>query len=85
MQICNYHRVIPDVKGPAVGYVELWFSTVIRLGCGGSQNRLGARRQKIVTTGPKYMTVHIGNACIEMDIVVAHAPHSWGTKHQEGA
>ena len=32
-------------------------------------------------TGPKYMIVHIDNAWIEMDIVVAHAPHSWDTKH----
>ena len=31
------------------------------------------------------MIVHLGNKWINIDVVVAHAPHSWDTKHQEGA
>ena len=31
------------------------------------------------------MIVHLGDTWIDIDIIVAHAPHSWETKHQEGA
>ena len=40
---------------------------------------------QIVTTGPKFMIVHLGNEWIDLDVIVAHAPHSWETKHEEGA
>ena len=40
---------------------------------------------QIVATGLKFMSVYIGNTWINMDIVVAHAPHLWDTRHQEGA
>ena len=40
---------------------------------------------QIVATGPTFMIVHLGNKWINIDIIVAHAPHSWDTKHQEGA
>ena len=46
---------------------------------------LAAGDAQIVTTGTKFLIVHIGNAWIEMDVVVAHAQHFWDTKHQEGA
>ena len=35
---------------------------------------LAPRDAQKVTTGPKHMIVHIGDAWIEMDIVVAHVP-----------
>ena len=38
-----------------------------------------------VATGPKFMIVHLGNKWIDIDVIVVHAPHSWETKHQEGA
>ena len=31
------------------------------------------------------MIVHLGNNWIDIDVIVAHAPHSWETKHHEGA
>ena len=31
------------------------------------------------------MIVHLGNEWIDIDLIVAHAPHSWETKRQEGA
>ena len=31
------------------------------------------------------MIVHLGNGWIDLDVIVAHAPHSWDTKHDEGA
>ena len=84
-QIGDYQRVIPDVKGPAAGDVELWFNTVIPWDAEDFKAVLAAGDAQIVATGPKLMIVHIGNAWVDMDIVVANAPHSWDTKHQEGA
>ena len=40
---------------------------------------------QIVATGPKIIVVHFGNEWIDLDVIVVHAPHSWETKHQEGA
>ena len=31
------------------------------------------------------MIVRLGNEWIDVDLIVAHAPHSWETKHHEGA
>ena len=31
------------------------------------------------------MIVDLGNGWIDLDVIVAHAPHSWDTKHKEGA
>ena len=31
------------------------------------------------------MIVNLRNKWIHVDIIVAHAPHSWDNKHQEGA
>ena len=31
------------------------------------------------------MIVHLGNGWIDLDVIVAHAPHSCDTKHDEGA
>ena len=84
-QIGSYHRVIPDVKGPAAGDVEFWFNTVIPWDAEDPKTVLSRGDSQVVVTGPKFMIVHMGNAWIEMDIVAAYAPHSWGTKHAEGA
>ena len=83
-KIGDYQKVIPDVKGQAAGDVELWFNTVVPWDAEDFKSVLSAGDAQIVATGPKFMTVHFGNTWINMDIVVA-APHSWDTKHQEGA
>ena len=84
-QIGSYHRVIPDIKGQAARDAELWLNTVIPWDAEDPKTVLSPGDVQIVAAGPKYMIVHIGNTWIEMDIVVAHAPPSWDTKHQEGA
>ena len=43
------------------------------------------RDAQIVATGPKFLIVHLGNEWIDIDLIVAHAPHSWETKHKKGA
>ena len=82
---CDDQRVIPDVTGPAVRDVELWFNTVTFWDAEDPPTVLAAGDAQIVATGPKFMIVHIGNAWIDMDIVVVHAPYAWDTKHEEGA
>ena len=56
------------------------------VGCNGVATTLHVKPNdaQIVGTGLKFMIVHLGNAWIDLDVIVAHAPHSWDTKHQEG-
>ena len=84
-QIGDYHRVIPDPKGQAAGDVELWFNIVIPWDQDDLAITMQPKDAQIVATGPTHMIVHLGNKWISIDIIVAHAPHSWDTKHQEGA
>ena len=70
----DYHRIIPDVKGQAAGDVELCFNTVTPWDESDPAKVLAPKDAQIVSTGPKFMIVHIGNTCIDMDITVAHAP-----------
>ena len=84
-QIGDYHRVIPDPKGQAAGDVELWFTTAILWDQDDPATTMQPKDAQIVATGPKFMIVHLGNKWVSIDIIVAHAPHSWDTKHQEGA
>ena len=84
-QIGDYHRIIPDPKGQAAGDVELWFNTVIPWDKEDSAITMKQIDAQFVATGPKFMIVHLGNKWIDIDVIVAHAPHSWETKHQEGA
>ena len=76
-QIADNQKVIPDVKGQAAGEVELWFNTVAAWDAEDPKSVLSAGDAQIVTTGPKFMIVHIGNTWIIRGIVVAHSPHSW--------
>ena len=84
-QIGDFHRVIPDPAGPTAGDVELWFNTKIPCYQEDLTTTLQPKDAQIVATGPKFMIVHLGNNWINIDVLVAHAPHSWDTKHQEGA
>ena len=84
-QIGDYHRIIPAVKGQAAGDVELWSNTVIPWDETDRATTLKLNDAQIVATGPKFMIVHLGNEWIDLDIIVAHTPHSWDTKHKEGA
>ena len=84
-QSCDCQRLIPDVKGQAAGDVELLFNTVVPWDAEDPKSVLSAGDAQIVATCPKLIIVHIGNTWINMDIVVAHAPHSWDTRHQEDA
>ena len=74
-QIGDFHRVIPDPKGPAAGDVELWFNTKIPWDQEDSTTTLQPKDAQIVATGPKFMIVHLGNKWMNIDVVVAHAPH----------
>ena len=85
LQIGNYHSVIPDPKGQVAGDVELWFNTAIPWVQDDPATTMQPKDAQIVATGPEFMIVHLGNKWINIDIIVAHAPHSWDSKHQEGA
>ena len=85
LQIGDYHTVIPDPKGQAAGDVELWFNIAIPWDQDDFATAMQPKDAQIVATGPTFMIVHLGNKWISIDIIVAHAPHSRDTKHQEGA
>ena len=85
LQIGDYHRRIPDVKGQAAGDVELWFNTIIPWDATDPATTLKPTDAQIVATGPKFMIAHLGNEWIDLDVIVAHAPHSWEIQHEEGA
>ena len=65
--------------------MELRFNTVIPWDETDLATTQKPNDAQIVATGPKFMIVHLGNEWIDLDVIVAHAPHSWDTKHQEGA
>ena len=72
-------------KGQAAGDVELWFNTVIPWDAMDPATTLKHTDAQILATGLKFMIVHFGNEWIDPDVIVAHAPQSWKTKHEEGA
>ena len=65
--------------------MELWFNTAIPWDAADLATTLKSIDGQIVATGRKFMIVHLGNEWIDLDVIVAHAPHSWDTKHDEGA
>ena len=74
-----------DGKKQAAGDVELWFNTAIPWDAADPATIFKPTDAQVVATGPKFMTVHLGNEWIDLDVIVAHAPHSWDIKHEEGA
>ena len=60
--------------------MELWFNTAIPWDAADPATTLTSTDVQIVATGPKFMIVHLGNEWIDLDVIVAHAPHSWDTK-----
>ena len=84
-QTGDYQRVIPDPKDEAAGDVELCFNTVIPWDQEDLATIMQPKDAQIVATGPKFMIVHFGNDWIDIDGIVAHAPHSWERKDKEGA
>ena len=84
-QFGDYNGISPDPKSQAAGDVEVWFNTVIPWDQNDFATIMKPRGAQIVATGPKFMIVHLGNAWIDIDIIVAHALLSLETKHQGGA
>ena len=80
-QIGDYHRIMQDVKGQAAGYVYSWFNPVIPWDEMDIATAPKPNDAQIVATEPTFMIVHLGNELIDLDVIVAHAPHSWDTKH----
>ena len=57
--------------------MELWFNTIIPWDAADFATILKPNDAHILATGPKFMIVHLGNEWVDLDVVVAHAPHSW--------
>ena len=79
-QAGDYCRIIPDPNSPASVDIELWFNTKLPWDPSDYLTVLSADHATIVGTGPHYMIVNICAPWLEIDIVVAHAPHSWDPK-----
>ena len=56
--------------------MELWFNTVIPWDETDFATTLKPNDAQIVATEAKFMIVHLGNEWIDLDVIVAHAPHS---------
>ena len=59
--------------------MELWFNTVIPWVETDPATVLKVNFAQIIATGPKFMKIHLGNEWIDLDVIVAHARHSWDT------
>ena len=56
--------------------MELWFNTVILWDAMDPATTLKPTDAQIVATGRKFMIIDFGNEWIDLDVIVAHAPHS---------
>ena len=71
----------PRSQGQAAGDVEFWLNTVTPWDQDDPATTMKPKDAQIVATGPKFMIVHLGNNWIDIDVIVAHALHSWDNKH----
>ena len=83
-QAGDYCRVIPEPNSLAAGGIELWFNTSIPWDPNDPLTVLTAEHATITGTGPHYIVVNICAPWIKIDLVVAHAPHSWDPKKHKG-
>ena len=76
---------MPRLTIQADGDVELWVGTALSSDPEDERTRITEDDVQIFATGPKYMCVSIKNNWIALHVVVAHAPHTWGTKAEPAA
>ena len=80
----DFCRIIPDPNSPAGGDIELWVSTRIPWDPCDSLIVFRPEHGTIAGTGPHYILVNLCAPWIQLDIVVAHAPHSWDPRQHRG-
>ena len=81
-QVGDFLRIVPNTEGPAQGDVELWINTSLAWDPEDPGTKVSHQDVQIFATGPRYVCVSIRNNWLALDVVVAHAPHTWGTKEQ---
>ena len=74
---------MPKFTSQADGDVELWVSTALSWDPEDERTKTSEDDIQIFAMGPKYMCVNIKNSRLHLDVVVAHAPHSWDTEHEK--